>query len=53
MTPKIKRETWFFFLVLFLLFQNHAYAQDATLNNIIVNNTRDHLLLFMEVEGAF
>jgi len=52
MAPKITK-TWVFFLVLFLFFQNHAYAQDATLNNIIVNNTRDDLLLFLEVEGAF
>ena len=52
MVPKIIK-TWVFFLVIFLPFQNHAYAQDATLNNIIVNNTRDDLLLFLEVEGAF
>ena len=52
MVPKTKK-TWFFLFVLFLLLQNHAYAQDATLNNIILNNTRDDLLLFMEVEGAF
>jgi hypothetical protein len=53
MAPKQKRKTWFFLLVLILLSQGNATAQDATLNNIIVNNTRDHLLLFLEVEGAF
>lgn len=30
-----------------------AYSQDATLENIIVTNTRDDLLLYMNVNGAF
>jgi hypothetical protein len=28
-------------------------AQEAALNNIIINNTRDDLLLYLEVAGAF
>lgn len=30
-----------------------VYAQEARLTNIIVTNTRDHLLLYMNVAGAF
>jgi hypothetical protein len=30
-----------------------AYAQDAKLKNIIVTNTRDDLLIYLTVEGAF
>jgi len=53
MVPILNRKTWFSFLVLFFVFHNHAFSQEATLNNIIVTNTRDNLLLFMDVEGAF
>jgi len=35
------------------MFQGTAAAQDAALNNIIINNTRDNLLLYLEVKGAF
>ena len=30
-----------------------VYAQDAKLKNIIVTNTRDDLLIYLTVEGAF
>lgn len=30
-----------------------VFAQDATLKNIIVTNTRDDLLIYLTVEGAF
>lgn len=33
--------------------QTIAFAQDAKLSNIIVTNTRDDLLLYLAVEGAF
>jgi len=33
--------------------QNLAFAQNATLTNIIVTNTRDDLLVYLNVEGAF
>jgi hypothetical protein len=36
-----------------IVLQGTCFAQDATLNNIIINNTRDDLLLYLEVEGAF
>ena len=33
--------------------QNLAFAQNATLTNIIVTNTRDDLLVYLNVEGAY
>ncbi len=50
-----KRTTPVAFLVLSLIFvASHAgYAQDATLTNITVSNTRDDLLLYLNLEGAF
>ena len=36
-----------------LNWQTTALAQDAKLTNIIVTNTRDDLLLYLTVEGAF
>ena len=33
--------------------QHPAIAQEATLSNIIVTNTRDDLLVYLTVEGAF
>ncbi len=38
---------------LLFLFQNLVFAQDAKLTNIIVTNTRDDLLVYLNVEGAF
>ncbi|HEA69638.1 hypothetical protein LCGC14_2850330 [marine sediment metagenome] len=38
---------------LLFLFQNLVFAQEAKLTNIIVTNTRDDLLLYLNVEGAF
>lgn len=38
---------------LLFIFQNIAFAQQAVLNNMSVANTRDHLLLYLNVEGAF
>ena len=42
-------------LVLGMLFlcQNAAFAQEATLTNVTVSNTRDDLLLYLNLEGAF
>jgi len=40
------------FGILFFV-QNLAFAQDARLTNIIVTNTRDDLLIYLNVEGAF
>ena len=35
------------------LMHSLAFAQEATLSNIIVTNTRDDLLVYLTVEGAF
>lgn len=55
MISLLKRTQSVFFLVLGLLFISaHAgYAQDATLTNITVSNTREDLLLFLNLKGAF
>ena len=55
MISLLKRTQSVFILVLGLLFVSaHAgYAQDATLTNITVSNTRDDLLLFLNLKGAF
>jgi hypothetical protein len=39
--------------MLLFIFEGAVSAQDAALTNIEVNNTRDDLLLYLEVEGAF
>ncbi len=36
-----------------ILCQEAAFAQEATLTNITVSNTRDDLLLYLNLEGAF
>jgi hypothetical protein len=55
MISLLKRTKFFVFLLLsFLLVDPHAgFAQDATLTNITVTNTRDDLLLYLNLEGAF
>jgi len=42
-----------FTLCFIFLFQPLAFAQEARLANIIVTNTRDELLVYLTVEGAF
>jgi len=46
---------WIIFFAIIFMLQNLAFAQDqhARLANVIVTNTRDDLLLFFNVEGAF
>jgi hypothetical protein len=41
------------FLFLFFAIPNLGVAQDAILTNITVSNTRDDLLLYLNLEGAF
>lgn len=55
MISLLKRTQSVFFLVLGLLFISAlaGYAQDATLTNITVSNTREDLLLFLNLKGAF
>jgi hypothetical protein len=38
---------------LFLLTGNSVLAQEARLTDVIVTNTRDDLLIYLTVEGAF
>ncbi len=52
-TGKKLRKTAIVFGLVFLLVQPPVMAQDAVLKNIIVTNTRDDLLVYLSVEGAF
>ncbi|MCP4694462.1 MAG: DUF4390 domain-containing protein [Desulfobacterales bacterium] len=56
MRTLIYRKTWitwgWVFIFLFTL-GGASHAQEAALTDIIVNNTRDHLLLYLQVTGAF
>ena len=53
MTRLRNRKTCTILLFILLLFQGGVSAQEAALTNIIVTNTRDDLLLYLEVDGAF
>ena len=39
--------------VMFMVSHGTAFAQEASLTNITVSNTRDDLLLYLNLEGAF
>lgn len=47
------RQTIIVLMALILAFPPAAFGEDAVLKNIIVTNTRDDLLVYMRVEGAF
>jgi len=50
----IRRKNYFLLLTVLLLTSWHpAFAKEARLSNIIVTNTRDDLLVYLNVEGAF
>ena len=53
MKPSLNRKACALILAILLVVQNLAYAQDAILTDIIVTNTRDDLLVYLTVEGAF
>ncbi|MFC1817355.1 DUF4390 domain-containing protein, partial [Thermodesulfobacteriota bacterium] len=53
MTLRLSRKTCLVILSVLFLLQNVAFAQEATLTNIIVTNNRDDLLVYISVEGAF
>ena len=55
MTSLFKRARYFAILLLSLLFviPSAGFSQDAILTNITVTNTRDDLLLYLNLEGAF
>jgi hypothetical protein len=42
-----------FFCWALLLFANPVYSQQARLTNLVVTSTRDDLLIFLTIEGAF
>ena len=48
-----KQITCALFIVVFLLVHGSVFAQEARLTNITVSNTRDDLLLYLNLEGAF
>lgn len=47
------RKTWVFSLCVLLFLPPIGFAQEAGLTNIVVTNTRDDLLVYLNVEGAF
>jgi hypothetical protein len=53
MISLIKRAKTVAFLFILLVIPTAGPAQDATLTNITVSNTRDDLLLYLNLEGAF
>jgi hypothetical protein len=53
MKPLLNRKACALILAILLVMPNPAHAQDARLTDIIVTNTRDDLLVYLTVEGAF
>ncbi|RZB30214.1 MAG: hypothetical protein SRB1_02494 [Desulfobacteraceae bacterium Eth-SRB1] len=53
MSSFIKRKGYITLLCMIFLLQHLAFAYDVRLTNIIVTNTRDDLLVYLTVEGAF
>jgi hypothetical protein len=55
MITLINRKIWIIFFAIIFMLQNLAFAQDqnARIANMTVTNTRDHLLLYLNIEGAF
>jgi hypothetical protein len=53
MTPFLKKPSILIPLFLLILSANQVFAENARLKNIIVTNTRDDLLVYLTVEGAF
>jgi len=53
MTSLKNRKICIWLLGIIFFAQNLSFAQDARLTNIIVANTRDDLLVYLNVEGAF
>jgi hypothetical protein len=53
MISLIKRAKTVVFLFMLFVIPSTGLAQDANLTNITVSNTRDDLLLYLNLEGAF
>ena len=49
----MNRKIFILLLSSLFLFQTPAFAQDAKLVNVNISNTRDDLLIYFNVEGAF
>ena len=48
-----KQKTWALLFAIILIGHGPVFAQEARLTNITVSNTRDDLLLYLNLEGAF
>ena len=53
MSSLLNRKTYIILFCFTFILQNLAFSQEAKLTNIIVTNTRDDLLVYLNVEGAF
>jgi len=53
MSPFVKRKPYAILFCVICFVQNLVFAQEAKLTNIIITNTRDDLLFYLSVEGAF
>ena len=53
MSPLMNRKTYIILFCFMFFVQNLAFSQEAKLTDIIVTNTRDDLLVYLSVEGAF
>lgn len=51
MTIILKLKVALLFVCIALFVQNYAFAKDAMLKDIVVTNTRDDLLVYLNVEG--
>ncbi|OQY04415.1 MAG: hypothetical protein B6I22_09615 [Desulfobacteraceae bacterium 4572_123] len=49
----LKLKIWIILFCIFMIASNAVSAQKAQLTHIIITNTRDDLLLYLNVEGAF
>ncbi len=53
MISRLKKKINIVLIVFIFLVNNSAFAEEATLKNIVVSNTEEKLNLFLDVEGAF
>ena len=53
MTSDRQKKICVFVLICYILLPCNSFAQNSALTNIIVTNTRDDLLVYLTVEGAF
>ena len=53
MMSGLRNKICVFVLICYIIFPCNSFAKDSALTNIIVTNTRDDLLIYLTVEGAF